>query len=89
MINHKELNKITDLVNYIDSEMTGEKDKFLEINVKQRRESLDINIRISYENDNVLHLSKKESQETKFTYDDYLKMTKEERDNIGGKEWHI
>ena len=26
--------------------------------------------------------------ETKFTYDDYLKMSKEERDNIGGKEWH-
>lgn len=55
MIDYKELNKITDLINYIDSEMTGVKDKILEIDVKQRRESLDINIRISCEKDNVLH----------------------------------
>ena len=33
-------------------------------------------------------LIKNEKKETKFTYDDYLKMPKEERDNIGGKEWH-
>lgn len=33
-------------------------------------------------------LAKKENQKTKFTYDDYLKMSKEERDNIGGKEWY-
>lgn len=34
------------------------------------------------------NLAKKENQKTKFTYDDYLKMSKEERDNIGGKEWY-
>ena len=86
MTDYEELNnKITDLIDHIDSEMTGEKDKFLEINVKQRRESLDINIRISYENDIALHT---DDNRTMFTYDDYLKMTKEERDNIGGKEWH-
>lgn len=33
-------------------------------------------------------LTKKEKEKTKFTYDDYLKMSKEERDNICGKEWH-
>lgn len=30
----------------------------------------------------------KEKQNTKFTYDDYLKMSKEEQENIGKKEWH-
>lgn len=30
----------------------------------------------------------KEKQKIKFTYDDYLKLSKEERGNIGGKEWH-
>lgn len=33
-------------------------------------------------------LTKKEKKKTKFTYDDYLKLSKEERDNICGKEWH-
>lgn len=50
-----ELNKITDLIEYIDSEMSGVKDRILEIDVKQRRESLDINIRILCENDIALH----------------------------------
>lgn len=31
MMDYMELNKITDLINYIDSEMTGVKDKILEI----------------------------------------------------------
>ena len=31
MLDYMELNKITDLINYIDSEMTGVKDKILEI----------------------------------------------------------
>lgn len=31
MLDYMELNKITDLINYIDSEMTGLKDKILEI----------------------------------------------------------
>lgn len=31
MLDYIELNKITDLINYIDSEMTGVKDKILEI----------------------------------------------------------
>lgn len=31
MTDYAELNKITDLINYIDSEMTGVKDKILEI----------------------------------------------------------
>lgn len=30
----------------------------------------------------------KEKKKTKFTYDDYLKMSKEEQENIGKKEWH-
>lgn len=89
-----ELNKITDLINYIDSEMTGVKEKILEIDkvvsqvdsktknsgllgleskkvsllreydllltrygklVEQRRDVLDINIRISCKNDIALH----------------------------------
>lgn len=31
MLDYMELNKITDLINYINSEMTGVKDKILEI----------------------------------------------------------
>lgn len=30
----------------------------------------------------------KEKQNTKFTYDEYLKLTPEEQENIGKKEWH-
>lgn len=30
----------------------------------------------------------KENQNTKFTYDEYLKLTPEEQENIGKKEWH-
>lgn len=30
----------------------------------------------------------KEKQNTKFTYDEYLKSTPEEQENIGKKEWH-
>lgn len=30
----------------------------------------------------------KEKQNTKFTYDEYLKLTSEEQENIGKKEWH-
>lgn len=47
--------------------------------IEKRREVLDPII-----ND----LTKKEKKKTKFTYDDYLKLSKEERDNICGKEWH-
>lgn len=47
--------------------------------VEKRREVLD-----KYVED----LTKKEKKKTKFTYDDYLKMSKEERADIGGKEWH-
>lgn len=31
---------------------------------------------------------KKDKPKTKFTYGDYLKMSKEQQDNIGSKEWH-
>lgn len=30
----------------------------------------------------------KEKKKTKFTYDEYLKLTPEEQENIGKKEWH-
>lgn len=30
----------------------------------------------------------KRNQKTKFTYDEYLKLTPEEQENIGKKEWH-
>lgn len=47
--------------------------------VEKRREVLD-----KYVND----LTKKEEPKTKFTYDDYLKLSPEEQANIGNKEWH-
>lgn len=118
MIDYKELNNLTDLIDHIESETTRIYNKIFELGhligvfndtldeqfaisliskrktlmreydllitqfgklVENRREILDPII---------CDLTKKGNQKTKFTYDDYLKMSKEERDNIGGKGWH-
>lgn len=118
MMDYKELNNLTDLIDHIDSEMTRIYNKFLEFEylIEEFTDTKDarfadilINRRRSYMREyNLLSidlgelieksreildpiicdLAKKEKKKTKFTYDDYLKMTKEERDNIGGKEWY-
>lgn len=126
MTDYIELNKLTDLIDHIDSEMTRIYNKLIEFEYlieefgysKDERfstagvdldKSVILNNRIRYMREYILlsidlaklvekrreildqkvnDLTKKGNQKTKFTYDDYLKMSKEERDNIGGKEWY-
>lgn len=118
MIDYKELNNLTDLIDHIDSEMTRIYNKLLEfeylieeftgtederfaatLNNRRRPYMREYNLlsielgKLMEKRQEILDpiicdLTKKGNRKTKFTYDDYLKMSKEERDNIGGKEWH-
>lgn len=122
MIDYKELNNLTDLIDHIDLETTRICNKIFELEhliekytvtvdeqfatslrskrkslmreydllitqfgklVEKRREILDPII-------NDLTKKEKKKKKTKFTYDDYLIMSKEKKgkDWITGKEWH-
>lgn len=118
MIDYKELNNLTDLIDHIDSETTRIYNKIFELEhlIEEYTDTVDKQFSISLTSkrkslmreydllitlfgklvekrheilDPIINdLTKKEKKKTKFTYDDYLKMSKEEKDNIGGKEWY-
>lgn len=118
MIDYKELNNLTDLIDHIDSEMTRIYNKIFELGhlIEVFNDTLDEQFAISLiskrktlmreydllitqfgkfvENRReildpiICDLTKKGKQKTKFTYDDYLKLSKEERGYISGKEWY-
>lgn len=118
MIDYKELNNLTDLIDHIDSEMTRIYNKIFELGhlIEVFNDTVDEQFAISLISKRktlmreydllsielgkliekrhkildpiICDLTKTEKQKTKFTYDDYLKMSKEERGYISGKEWY-
>lgn len=113
MIDYKELNNLTDLIDHIDSEMTRIYNKLLEfeylieeftdtkderfadtLNNRRRSYMREYNLltielgkliekRREILDPIICYLTKKEKKKTKFTYDDYLIMSKEKK----GKDW--